>query len=222
MGFVYSMDPVLERLYPDTRDRQEATRRHLDGVNTHPLMGPMLVGVSARLEQEKGGTAVRSYRVPVMTALAAQGDRIFWGHVRPLAAIAGVMGCLCFRDSLVGSLVFLLVYNAPHLLVRGRGFASGWQKGMGVLAVFRSPLVERLISMTGRAVALGLGVVTGALVLKASATGWKLEPSSVDLITLGTIGISGGIGSWLVWKGLAVELAIYALVLVTLMLLIWL
>jgi mannose/fructose/N-acetylgalactosamine-specific phosphotransferase system component IID len=218
VGFVYCIYPALERLYPDSQERLEAMKRHMGKVNTHPLMGPVLVGVSARLEQEKGESAVPTSRGPVMNALAALGDRIFWVHVKPLAAIGGILGCMCFMDSLVGSVVFLLVYNVPHFLVRSRGFAYGWQEGIAVLARFRTNRVDRVILTMGWAISLGLGIVTGAVVLSSFPTGVICESLDEEHIKTAAIGIAGITGFWAVSKGLSVELALYSLAVVTLIL----
>ncbi|MEW6351541.1 MAG: PTS system mannose/fructose/sorbose family transporter subunit IID [Thermodesulfobacteriota bacterium] len=222
VGFVYCIHPVLERLYPDPEQRKEAVQRHLEKVNTHPLMGPFLVGVAARLEHQKGRSAARSYRVPLMAALASHGDRIFWGHVKPLAAVAGLLGCLYFLDSVLGSVIFLLVYNVPHLFVRGIGFGKGWEKGLGALAEFHSPRVEMLIRLMSRCIAIGAGVATGLLVLRLGSLVHGTEAGSMGPWLSGIMVIVAAVGFGLVRAGLAVELAIGAVAASTAVAVLWL
>ncbi len=222
MGFAYCIHPVLERLYPDPQQRKDAVCRHLEKVNTHPLMGPFLVGVSARLERQEGESAARAYRVPVMAALAAHGDRIFWGHVKPLAAIAGLLGCLYWLDSVVGSVVFLLVYNVPHLFVRATGFGKGWKKGPGALAGFQSPRVEKAVRLMSGLIVMGSGVVAGLVVLRAVELVTGPESGRVELVAAGIMVIVSAAGFWLVRTGLSVELAIGAVALTTVVAVLWL
>ena len=44
LGFAYSIDPALRRLYPDPVARRDALRRHLGLFNCHPYMASAIVG----------------------------------------------------------------------------------------------------------------------------------------------------------------------------------
>ncbi len=167
VGFSFCIYPALEKLYPEAQERKQAVERHLDTVNTHPAMGPLLAGLTARLEHDLQASSVIPYRKRVMSALAAHGDRIFWGHVRPLAAVVGVALGLFFPDSMVGGVALLVIYNLPHLCVRIRGFEKGWREGLDVLRTLNATRVEVAARMIRRVIALVLGVVTGALVALA-------------------------------------------------------
>ncbi len=170
VGFSFCIYPTLEKLYPEAQERKQAVERHLDAVNTHPAMGPLLAGLTARLEHDLQPSRIIPYRKRVMSALAAHGDRIFWGRVRPLAAVVGVALGLCFPDSMAGSVALLTIYNLPHLCVRTRGFGKGWREGLDVLRMFNSTRVELAARMMRRTIALVLGLVTGALVAFAGHT----------------------------------------------------
>jgi mannose/fructose/N-acetylgalactosamine-specific phosphotransferase system component IID len=167
VGFVFCLYPVLERLYGRPEDRREAATRHLEPVNTNPFLGPLLVGLTARLENDLDPTAVLVYRKRVMTTLAAQGDRIFWSHLRPLAAACGSLMCLWFFGSLVGGLAFLILYNVPHLLIRALGYRYGWKKGLAILSGFHSTRVESAFTAVRLALCLALGLFAGSLLIAA-------------------------------------------------------
>jgi len=192
VGFSFCIYPVLKKLYPGAQERRLAVERHLETVNTHPAMGPLLAGLTARLERDLPQSSIIPYRKRVMSALAAHGDRIFWGHVRPLAAVAGVALSLCFPDSMVGSVALLFIYNLPHLCVRTAGFGKGWREGLTMLRSFHSARVETAVRMMRRAISLLLGLVTGALVASAGQAGggtsWHQVKADVAvcLVILGT------------------------------------
>lgn len=168
VGFLFCIYPALKRLYPDYPELRNAVSRHLGPVNTHPAMGPLLAGITARLEAEMEPAEVISYRQLVMAALAAQGDRIFWSHLKPLAAVCGVLLTLGFFGTMVGSAVFLVLYNLPGLLLRIFGFHRGWKDGVQFLNVFKSPVIVVAVRGMRRALAFGLGLTAGLLVFLAT------------------------------------------------------
>lgn len=166
VGFVFALMPALQRLFPDESDRKQAVIRHLERANTHPAMSPMAVGVTVRLEQ-RFGSSMTAYRDRVLEALAAVGDRVFWSHLRTLAAVVGSMCCLCFFGSFVAGLALVLTYNVPHLLIRTVGFREGLRMGLGVFSVVTVSRTERGCVAMRRVSALGLGCISGMLVLAA-------------------------------------------------------
>jgi PTS system mannose-specific IID component len=168
LGFSFCIYPALERLYPDQNDRKGAVSRHLEAVNTHPSMAPLLAGLTARLEHDLEPATVIPYRKRVMSALAAHGDRIFWTHVKPLAAVWASLVSFCLFGSALGSALLLVVYNVPHLVMRAGGFRWGWKNGLQVLQAFKSPRTEAAMLVMRGATALGLGLLAGAVVLASS------------------------------------------------------
>jgi mannose/fructose/N-acetylgalactosamine-specific phosphotransferase system component IID len=168
VGFVFCLLPALKKLYPDASERAEAVARHLAPVNTNPFMAPMLAGITARLEHDLGPTQALVLRKRVMTALAAQGDRIFWTHLRPLAAVWGCLLCVWFFGSIAGGVTFLVVYNVPHLLFRWAGFRLGWDSGLNFVALFASPYREAGLKACAWALVLGMGLFAGALTVEGT------------------------------------------------------
>jgi len=168
LGFSFCIYPALERLYPDQNDRKGAVSRHLEAVNTHPSMGPLLAGLTARLEHDLEQTTVIPYRKRVMSALAAHGDRIFWTHVKPLAAVWASLVSFCFFGSALGCVILLVLYNVPQLVMRAGGFRWGWKDGLRVLQAFKSPRMEAAMLVMRGTTALGLGLLAGAVVLASS------------------------------------------------------
>lgn len=207
VGFVLCMYPVLKRFYPALSELKSVASRHQEQVNTHPAMSTLLVGMTARLERDVDPAAVMAYRKRIMAALAAHGDRIFWSHVKPLAAVLGVLVALGFAWSAVGSVVTMIVYNAPNLYARMSGFSRGWTKGFDVLESFRSPRMDRGLHGLRRLLSLGLGLTAGLLVSEAVR-----RVDSVPTVVAGGILVATfGIGLSLLRKRAAVTAVVYAL-----------
>lgn len=171
IGFVFCICPALRRLYPDKAELASALARHLEPVNTHPLMGPLLVGLTARLESELDPSAVMAYRNRVMSALAANGDHIFWSRVKPLSAIWGAMASLALFGTVAGCASLLMLYNVPGMAMRCRGFARGWNHGLGELRTLKSPFVERAMSGLRSVAIAGMGLSAGLCMSGAVQSG---------------------------------------------------
>lgn len=129
VGFAYCMLPALRERYGESpEDLLRALKRHLEFFNTHPAMAGVILGASVRLEErvasgEIDPRTVGTFKVGLMGSLGAIGDSFFWGALKPMASVAGVI--LSLVHPLLGIGALLLLYNLSHLAVRYRGFAAG-------------------------------------------------------------------------------------------------
>lgn len=129
VGFAYCMLPALRERYDESPEELlRALKRHLEFFNTHPAMAGVILGASVRLEERvaTGGAdprAVGTFKVGLMGSLGAIGDSYFWGALKPMASVAGVI--LSLVHPLLGIAALLLLYNVSHLRIRYRGFAAG-------------------------------------------------------------------------------------------------
>ena len=130
IGFLFAVLPKLKSLYSDDKDGlKESCRRHLGYFNTHPYFAPMVAGTVLRLEAkrhigEESAVDADAYKKMVMAPFAAMGDALFWGGVRPLAALIGLL--VASQGSLWAPVVFLVLFNLPHLFFRGGGLILGY------------------------------------------------------------------------------------------------
>ena len=88
----------------------------------------MILGAAVRLEErvaagEADPRAIGTFKVGLMGSLGAIGDSYFWGALKPMASAVG--GILALVNPVLGIVALLLLYNASHLAIRFRGFASG-------------------------------------------------------------------------------------------------
>ncbi|MGO9569849.1 MAG: PTS system mannose/fructose/sorbose family transporter subunit IID [Desulfomonilaceae bacterium] len=212
LGFSFCIYPALERLCPDEDDRKRVLSRHLEPVNTHPSMAPLLAGLTARLEHDLEPTTIIPYRKRAMSALAAHGDRIFWTRVKPLAAAWASLVSLCFFGSALGSVLLLVVYNVPQLVMRAGGFKWGWKNGLQVLHAFKSPRAEAAMLVMREATALGLGLLAGAVVI---TSGRFCEGTIAQPILAAGLPVVGGIALLLLRRRVPLTAVIYICALAT-------
>jgi PTS system mannose-specific IID component len=128
LGFFYLILPGLRSIYGDEIPA-DVRQRHGAYFNTHPYFAPLVAGTILRLESlsiagETPAVDAETYKKMVMAPLAAMGDALFWGGVRPLAALIGLL--IASQGSLWAPVVFLVLFNLPHLLFRGIGLALGY------------------------------------------------------------------------------------------------
>ena len=71
-----------------------------------------------------------------MGPLAGIGDSFFWGTIRIIAAGIGIS--LAQQGSPIAPLVFLLLFNIPHILVRYFGCKFGYAFGTNLLSNLNS------------------------------------------------------------------------------------
>ncbi|CAM7050907.1 PTS system mannose/fructose/sorbose family transporter subunit IID [Leclercia adecarboxylata] len=161
LAFAYALIPVLKKLYPQKAALAAALKRHLVFFNTTPHIVTLLLGITTAMEeknsqqQEMDGTAIDNVKASLMGPLAGLGDSFFWGTLRLIAT--GIGTSLALQGNILGPILFLLVFNVPHILVRWLFTRWGYVLGTGVLhRVQKSGMME---SLTYGASIIGLMVV---------------------------------------------------------------
>lgn len=138
LGFAIGMWPAIKRFYKTKEERAEALERHLAIFNITPHLAPTVTGVATAMEEkasqdesfDKG--AINSIKVGLMGPLSGIGDSIFWGTLRVITVGIGVS--LAKDGNVLGPLLFLLLYNIPHLLVRYYGVVFGYKFGTSLIS----------------------------------------------------------------------------------------
>ena len=129
VGFAYMMIPALKKLYKNKKDISDALKRHLAIFNTTPEE-------KFKKAKDKGEEvdeeSINAVKAALMGPLAGIGDSFFWGTFRIIGA--GIGTSLAAKGSILGAILFLLIYNVPHLIVRYFGLKIGYKSGVGFLA----------------------------------------------------------------------------------------
>ena len=147
MGFLYALKPGLDLIHPEGPGRQAAYLRHMEYFNTNPYFASLVMGVVLSLEErlsrgEIGEDIIHDTKEGLMTACAAVGDGFFWDSWRPFVASLSLV--LAFNNLLFTPLIFLAIYNIPHLFFRFRGIFWGYRLGTDVIRLLRRFNIQRM------------------------------------------------------------------------------
>ena len=172
VGYMYSMLPVIKKLYRNKEDQAAAITRHLEIFNTTPAVVPTIMGISVAMEEENANNpafdvqSINAVKASLMGPLAGIGDSIFWGTVRIIAAGIGVS--IAKDGNLFGPLLFLVLYNLPNILVRIFGLKLGYQVGVNSLdRIQKEGLMDKIMAV---ATIVGLCVVGGMVATMLNIT----------------------------------------------------
>jgi fructoselysine and glucoselysine-specific PTS system IID component len=160
-GFAFSMLPALKKLYPDREAMAAALQRHLQLFNTSTYGSTLIIGLTAAMEEQNSrdpdfnSESINSVKLGLMGPLAGVFDSLFWGTLKVIAA--GVGTSLALKDHLSGAVLFILLFNVPHLLLRYQLTFIGYRAGTRWLQqLARTHVMDKL---TYGASILGLMVV---------------------------------------------------------------
>ena len=165
-GFCYSIMPVLRKLYgSDKQEFTDAMVRHQEVYNNTYACSPFVLGITAAMEEQAANdktfdvSAINNIKVALMGPLSGIGDTFFWGTFRIIASGVGIS--LASQGSILGPLIFLIIYNIPHILVRVFGLKYGYKLGSSSIdALVKGGLMAKA---TLAATVLGLVVVGGMI-----------------------------------------------------------
>lgn len=181
LGFSLGMWPAIREIYDNKEDQGDALERHLAVFNATPHIETLIMGIAAAMEKEASinpdfdKSSINAVKVALMGPLSGIGDSIFWGSLRVVAAGIGLS--LCQAGNPLGALVFLLVYNIPHLIIKYYCTFAGYAFGTDLMGNIQGSGV--LDKITKAATIVGLMVI-GAM-----------TASMVALSLTGTFTVSG-------------------------------
>ena len=146
MGYCFAMLPAIKKIYQKKEDQIAAAKRHMESIN--------------------------NVKVALMGPLAGIGDSMFWGTLRVIAT--GIGTSLAMQGSILGPLLFWLIFNVPAFAVRYICLKFGYKFGTSFLnKIEESGMMPKL---TFGAAVLGLMVI-GAMI-----------PSMITVNIVGAIG----------------------------------
>lgn len=137
IGFLYTIDPALQVLYPQPKDLQRARKRYLKTFNSHPYFVPLLVGYAIFLEIHHGQELetpepLQDYLETVVTTLSALGDSFFGGSLQIFWSLSLVL-LIFLHQFFYAGLVMTLSFVALQLF-RAVMFWRGWKDGLSIVA----------------------------------------------------------------------------------------
>lgn len=177
-GVAFSLMPVLKKLYKTRESMSAALQRHLQLFNTSTYGCTLILGLAAAMEEQNSRDAdfnpesINAVKLGLMGPLAGVFDSLFWGTLKVIAA--GVGTSLALKGNLSGAILFILLFNVPHLLLRHNLTFIGYRAGTRFLQrLSQNNVMDRL--KDGAAI-LGLMVV-GAMpaTLMSVHTPWSFS-----------------------------------------------
>jgi PTS system mannose-specific IID component len=160
-GFAFAMMPVLKKLYKTKESMAAALQRHLQLFNTSTYGCTLILGLTTAMEEQNSrdvefnADSINSVKLGLMGPLAGVFDSLFWGTLKVIAA--GVGTSLALKGNVSGVILFILLFNVPHLLLRYQLTFIGYKAGTRFLQkLSQSNVMDRL---TQGAAILGLMVV---------------------------------------------------------------
>lgn len=139
IGFLYGMLPALKKIYKDDPEGlKEALQRHTEFFNTSPQFVTFITGATIALEEQKhqdrefDSSAISGIKTALMGPLAGIGDSLFFGTLRTIGLGIGL--ALAIEGNLLGPILFILIHNIPHYLIRWKGLDIGYKQGVNFLS----------------------------------------------------------------------------------------
>ena len=171
MGFEYMMLPTIKKLYKDDPERlKDAMQRHMEFFNTNMYISTFIGGITMAMEEMNAKdkdfdiSSISAVKVALMGTLAGIGDSLFLGTLRILAV--GIGTSIAMQGSILGAILFLLVFNVPAMLVRYIGAFKGYEIGANYLNKIQEfGLMEKFMYAASIIGVMVIGGMTNELVV---------------------------------------------------------
>jgi PTS system N-acetylgalactosamine-specific IID component len=157
-GWLYSLSPGLRKIHKNKEDLSTSMKMHMEFFNTHPFLVTIIMGIVIAMEESKESVdSIRGLKVAMMGPLGGIGDAIFWLTLLPISA--GIGSAMAIDGSVAGPLIFLIIFNIVHFVLRFGLMHYGYKTG--VYAV--SKLKEVTEAFSHGASIVGVTVVGGLI-----------------------------------------------------------
>jgi len=157
-GWLYGLLPALQKIHTNPKDLSRAMKGHMGFFNTHPFLVTFVMGIVLAMERSKQNVnSIQSTKIAVGAPLGGIGDAMFWLTLLPICG--GIGADLALQGSIMGAVVFFLLFNLVHFGLRF-GLAH-YAYRMGVAAI---PLIKANTRKVGHAASIVGMTVIGALV----------------------------------------------------------
>ncbi|MGL6427366.1 PTS N-acetylgalactosamine transporter subunit IID [Aeromonas hydrophila] len=175
-GWLYGLLPALQKIHSHPKDLSRAMKGHMGFFNTHPFLVTFVMGIVLAMERSKQNVnSIQSTKIAVGAPLGGIGDAMFWLTLLPICG--GIGADLALQGSIMGAVVFFLLFNLVHFGLRF-GLAH-YAYRMGVAAI---PLIKANTRKVGHAASIVGMTVIGALVATYVRLGTTLEITAGDAV----------------------------------------
>ena len=115
MGYLWTMIPVINKMYDTEEERIAGYKRHYELFNTNPVVGGFITGLNTAMEmqaakdKEFDKASIAAVRTSLMGPFAGIGDSIFQSTWRVITMGIGLS--LAKDGDILGPIVFLVLFN---------------------------------------------------------------------------------------------------------------
>ena len=169
VGFTWAIMPILKKLYPQKDKFIHALKRNLELYNMTPYIVTLPLGISVAMEEANASnedfdeTSISAVKLALMGPLSGIGDSFFWGTLRVLAT--GIGTTLALKGSILGPILFFLVFNVPHYIIRYYGTFLGYSLGSNVINnVENSGMMDKITKYASMIGMMVVGAMTQEMV----------------------------------------------------------
>jgi PTS system mannose-specific IID component len=166
-------------------DDNSLLRRQMSYFNSNPNLVPLIVGGVLRLEEERQEGRpittddIEHFKASTAGPLAAMGDLLFLGGLKPLAL---TFGCIFAIYKLpIGLLAIFLLYNLTIISCRLWGVYFGYAKGWGLVEALSGPEFQRALGIVQGIGAGAGGALVGIVYNRLPQSGQWLLPLGLAL-----------------------------------------
>jgi PTS system mannose-specific IID component len=214
-GIGFCVEPALRSLPGGVHAPafKAAMARESTYFNAHPYLAAVAVGALARAELSGvSPERIERFRIALCGPLGSVGDQLVWAGWLPFCSLLSLIAFGLGARPLAVVLLFLALYNAGHLALRGWGLHVGWTRGLGVASALGNPVFRRGPAHVARAAAAAAGVaipLTVNRVLDGGSTLLVPVLAAAAVTALGLVRLHGRVEGW---KLSLVLIALFALI----------
>ena len=225
LGFIYTLLPVINRYYKTPKDQSAAIVRRTTWFNATMHINNFIVGLVAAMEHQNSEdpnfdpNSITAVKASLMGPISGIGDPFFWGILRVIAAGIGLS--LASTGSVMGAILFLLLYNVPAFLVHYYALYTGYAIGASFIKrLYQSGGIKILTKVASLLGLLMMGSMTASTVkfktiLQVSVNGSKEVmkiQSYLDQLFIGLVPITITLlAFWLLRKKVNVNIIMFGI-----------
>lgn len=169
-GFTESMIPVIEKVYDNPDDKQEAYERHMEYFLTQDMVSAIPVGVAAAMEERYAlegdidPDSINGVKTALMGPLAGLGDSLLNGTARPILAGLGI-SLISAGLGWLGPIFFVIGMSIISLGMRYLGVFQGYKQGVKFVEKMQTTgLINKISDLAAIAAYIIVGGFIPALV----------------------------------------------------------
>jgi fructoselysine and glucoselysine-specific PTS system IID component len=155
---------VADKLHKNNPEKKKkALKRGLEFMAVTPQVSTLVMGINAAMEEENvnnpnfNDDSINAVKTSLMGPLAGIGDSLIPGTLRII--VTGIAIGFCMSGSILGPLLFLLLYNIPGMFIRWFCLKKGYTFGTDFISrAGKTDIMDKV--STGAAIA-GLMVIGG-------------------------------------------------------------